>query len=98
MAMKYSALYSERPYYRLYTGPYHGMASRADKEIKSEIQDNLSWDQWVDATKIHVEVTNAVVTLTGTVGSFVEKRSAGDDAADVLGVADVKNNLKLNNS
>ena len=33
--------------------------------------------------------------LTGSTDRFVEKRSAGDDAADVLGVTDVINNITV---
>lgn len=87
----YRTLYMERPYYSLYTGPYYGTTKRSEEEIYTDVVENLDWDNWVDSDKVKVEVTGSTVMLTGTVDSFVEKRSAGDDAADVRGVTNVIN-------
>ncbi len=91
----YRTLITDRPYYARYAGPYVADISRTEEEIRLEVMDNLALDSWVDATKIDVDVTGTVVTLSGTVDSFVEKRSAGDDAADVIGVTDVINNITV---
>lgn len=85
----------DRPYYSLYTGPYYGAVTRTEEQIEADVIENLAWDNWVDSSKIGVDVTGSVVTLTGTTDRFVEKRSAGDDAADVLGVTDVINNITV---
>lgn len=80
-----------------YYGPYYERDAtpgvRSDEDIKRDIEDSLFWDTWVDSTRVDVEVQNGVVTLTGTVSSIIEKRAAGDDAWDVPGVIDVKNEI-----
>jgi osmotically-inducible protein OsmY len=82
-------------YYVAYYGPYWGQTARTDAEISDDVKFNLAWDSYVDATKVDVAVDAGVVTLTGTVDNFLEKRSAGDDAMDTLGVIDVINNLRI---
>lgn len=94
MAIFYRTI-MDRPYYGLYTGPYYGATTRTEEQIEADVIENLAWDNWVDSTKVNVDVTGSVVTLTGTTDRFVEKRSAGDDAADVLGVTDVINNITV---
>ncbi|HOG47036.1 MAG TPA: BON domain-containing protein [Anaerolineae bacterium] len=84
----------ERYYYGAY-GPYFGRTTRLDDEIKEDIHSRLTWDSWVDAGQVKIDVKNGVVTLTGEVDSIVEKRAAGDDAWDTPGVLDVSNMLKV---
>ncbi|MBI2955658.1 MAG: BON domain-containing protein [Chloroflexi bacterium] len=81
-------------YYGPYSGTYPG-ATRTDDEIERDIRDSLFWDSWVDATNVRVEVENGVVTLTGTAHSSAEKKVAEDDAWDVPGVVDVRNELRI---
>ena len=84
-------------YYYGYYGPYHRQAAGAvtDQDIKADVQSALQWDSYVDAGKVNVSVENGMVTLSGAVGSPLEKRTAGDDAWDTPGVVDVNNELKL---
>ena len=82
-------------YYYGYYGPYYTRTARSDEEIEKEIRDRLVWDSWVDANQVRVEVHEGIVTLTGEVDSIVEKRAAGDDAWDTLGVLDVNNQLTI---
>jgi len=86
---------SDRYYYWYYTKPYFTTGNRDDVDIKNDVETLLRWDGTVDSDKIKVEVKNANVTLRGDVDSFFEKRVAGDDAADVYGVANVNNNLEV---
>lgn len=95
MALRTYRTITERPYVGLYTGPYFGMTTRAEEDIREDVKDNIAWDNWVDSTKVNVDVAGSMVTLTGTVDSVLEKRSAGDDAAGVVGVTDVFNNLQV---
>lgn len=76
-------------------GPYSGRVRRADGEIQADVIESLVRDTWAHADRVHVEVQDGVVTLTGEVASAVEKRSAGDDAWDTLGVVDVDNDLEI---
>lgn len=84
-----------RYYYEYYAGPYYGTVTRTDEEIEADIETDLILDTWVDSDQVNVDVDAGIVTLTGTVDSLVEKRSAGDDAWDTLGVIDVNNNLTI---
>ena len=83
-----------RYYYGTY-GPYSSRVARGDEEITSDIRNRLTWDSWVNADQINIDVKNGVVTLTGDVDSAVEKRAAGDDAWDTVGVIDVNNLLHV---
>jgi uncharacterized protein (DUF2267 family) len=83
-----------RPY-TTHMGPYSERVRHSDDEIRSDVEETLSLDSWVDEDAIEVNVTGGVVTLTGTVRSLLEKRSAGDDAFDTPGIADVRNELQI---
>lgn len=61
---------------------------RNDMELQAEVREIIKWDVLVDDAFILVDVKNAKVTLTGTVGSAAEKRQAYSDAW-VTGVASV---------
>lgn len=67
----------------------------SDHEIKSNMVDRLRENPNTKDFDIHVDVTQAVVVLTGDVGSGLAKRAAGDDAWDTAGVADVSNQLRV---
>ena len=53
---------------------------RTDREIAADIQAVLHWDIWVTGYPVQVGVKDGNVTLTGTVGSVVEKSRATSDA------------------
>ena len=96
---RFMGAYRHYPYIRRYHytsyGPYYGKVKRADGEILADVRQSLVWDSYLDADRIHVQVDGGVVTLTGTVDSAIEKRLAGDEAWDTLGVVDVHNDLEL---
>lgn len=81
-------------YYGPYTAAYV-RPTRTDEEIERDILDSLFWDAWVDSRRVNVEVEDGVVTLTGTVRTPTEKRAAEDDAWDIPGVIDVRNELEI---
>ena len=79
-------------------GPYHHRLRtrrRDDGELKSEVQDALFFDTWVDAESIQVEVKEGVVTLRGELPNYEEIRYATDDAWDVDGVVGVRSELSV---
>ena len=84
-----------RQFYMGSRGPFPGKATIDDKTIKRDIESALFYDSWVNSHDVNVEVDNGVVTLTGTVDSSFEKRAAGDDAWEVPGVQDVRNEIKI---
>lgn len=68
---------------------------RSDAEIRDEIQDELFWSPYVDASEVQVKVQNGAVTLSGTVDSQSEMHSALANAYEG-GAVTVRNELKLN--
>jgi hypothetical protein len=67
---------------------------RSDERIKEDVNDRLS-EGYLDASDIEVSVSNAEVTLTGTVNSRRDKRRAEDIAEAVSGVTNVENRLRV---
>jgi osmotically-inducible protein OsmY len=68
---------------------------RADSEIKKDAEDELRWDPDIEATDVAVAVHNGVVTLTGYVRGYMQKRQAERDAKRVAGVLGVANDLEV---
>jgi osmotically-inducible protein OsmY len=61
----------------------------ADERLRLAVVEELDWDPRVDRSGIAVSASAGVVTLSGTVGAYPEKREAVADARRVRGVADV---------
>lgn len=53
---------------------------RSDADIKDDVEDELFWSPFVDADDVYVAVDDGVVTLTGTVDSWAERRAAIENA------------------
>ena len=68
---------------------------RSDSDIKRDVEDELQWDPDIDATDIAVAVKNGVVTLTGFVRSYSQKRQAEADAKRVAGVLGLANDIEV---
>jgi osmotically-inducible protein OsmY len=64
-------------------------------ELTKLVNDELSYDPKVKSDEIAVDADNGKVTLRGTVGSFHEKREAGQAAQRVYGVSSVQNDLEV---
>ncbi|NGZ95735.1 MAG: hypothetical protein CV089_06330 [Nitrospira sp. WS110] len=69
-----------------------GWTWSADYDIKDAIEDELWWSPFVDEDQVQVRVHNGIATLTGTVGSWFEKRMATDNAFEG-GAKNVRNHL-----
>ena len=80
---------------------YHGKGPksyrRSDERIREDVNDRLS-EGYLDATEIEVQVSEGLVTLTGTVNSRTDKRRAEDIAEDVRGVKNIENRLRVEQS
>ena len=60
------------------------------------VREVLSLDQRIpDPEQVAVSAEEGLVTLRGTVGSFGQRRAAVHDAANVVGVDDVNDELKV---
>ena len=68
---------------------------RDDAEIKQAVEAALAEDDDLDTRRITVTVAQGIVTLRGIVDTATEKRAAGDDAWEVWGVRDVRNELRI---
>ena len=66
-----------------------------DNDIQTDVLDEFAWDPAVSAPDVGVEVDDGVVTLTGTVDSYVVKLAAEKAAQRVDGVRAVANDLSV---
>jgi osmotically-inducible protein OsmY len=68
---------------------------RSDFNLKRDVEDELRSDPDIDSTDIAVAVKDGVVSLTGFVRSFRQKRKAEEDVKHVAGVVGVANNIEV---
>lgn len=68
---------------------------RSDERIADDLCERLSDDDDIDASEIHVEVRDGVVTLTGTVPHRQMKHRAEDLAERCGGVTDIENRIRV---
>jgi hypothetical protein len=69
--------------------------TRSDDRIREEVSERLMRDSDVDPTDVEVLVTDGEVILKGTISDRPMKRRAEDLAEMVMGVKDVRNELRL---
>lgn len=69
--------------------------TRSDERIYDDVNDHLTQHSYIDATEITVSVKDGEVTLEGTVPDRDQKAYAEEVAADVHGVNNVINRLKI---
>ena len=82
---------------RLHRGKGPKSYRRSDERIREDVNDRLS-EGYLDATEIEVQVSEGLVTLTGTVNSRTDRRRAEDIAEDVRGVKNIENRLRVERS
>ena len=68
---------------------------RTDYQIKEDVLDELAWQPNIDETQIGVIVEDGVVTLNGTVDSYVKKRAAENAVKKVTGVRAVAMDIEV---
>lgn len=69
--------------------------TRTDEQIRNDVVEELKWDARVQPTEIAVAVRAGIVTLGGTVDSFVTKWAAEEAALRVRGVRGVANEIEV---
>lgn len=67
----------------------------SDHDLRRAVERELDWDPSINATSIGVAVNDGVVTLSGHVASYPEKREAERIAARVRGVRAVAGELDV---
>ncbi len=70
--------------------------SRPDEDIQKDVSMALLQDPATESDKVDVSVKDAVVTLTGTVGSWPEAQLAKWIAEGVKGAKEVRNDIQIN--
>jgi osmotically-inducible protein OsmY len=68
---------------------------KSSEILKRDVVDELDWEPSIDAAAIGVLVKDGVVTLTGHVGSYAEKRVAERVVKRVAGVEGVANDIEV---
>lgn len=69
-----------------------------DAKMSSDIQNKFSQDSGLSSKQLAVQANNGVVTLSGTVDNQAQRDAAGQQAASVVGVKTVINNLQVGQS
>lgn len=72
--------------------------TKSDGQIQRDILDEMRWDPIVKPAEVGVEVSNGIVTLTGTVGEYDKKLAAERAAARVAGVRGLANDITVSGS
>lgn len=68
---------------------------KTDAELQTSVLEELKWEPSVSHEHIGVSVTGGVVTLSGTVPTFVEKHSAEKTVERVAGVRAIVENITV---
>jgi hypothetical protein len=68
---------------------------RSDDRIREDVCERLTHHSDIDASEIEVKVTNAEVTLSGTVDERSAKRMAEEIVESISGVKDVHNQVRV---
>lgn len=68
---------------------------KADRTLRDRVQAELDWDPSLDAGELGVSVKNHVVTLSGTVPNYAQKRAAERAVFKVAGVQGVANDIEV---
>lgn len=71
------------------------VSTRTDADIQREVLEELKWDSRVKPNEIGVAVKDGIVTLTGTVDSYLKKMAAESAALRVPGVKAVANDIEV---
>lgn len=86
--------YDNAPYYYDSRPPSWSWPHSDDAEIKSDIEERLSWSPFVNADYIRVSVNDGIATLAGTVGSL-RKLNIATESAYQGGARSVSNKLEI---
>lgn len=68
---------------------------KTDRDIRQDVQTEMQWDPSLDDRGIGVVVSDGVVTFTGEVSRYSDRRNAEDIAKRVGGVRAIANDIKV---
>lgn len=69
--------------------------ARIDAKLEHDVIDELNLDPSLDASKIGVAASNAIITLTGSARTYAEKLAAEEGVKRVVGVRGIANELEI---
>lgn len=72
-----------------------GGEMKDDKDLQSDVLDELQWEPSLDAAEIGVTARDGIVTLTGGVPSYTEKVTAERVAQRIHGVKAIANDIEV---
>jgi len=64
-------------------------------ELQKDVQDAIKWEPLLSAAEIGVTAKDGIITLTGTVDSYIKKTEAEDAAKNVAGVKAVVEKIDI---
>jgi len=68
---------------------------RTNEELQQDVQNAIKWEPSLNAAEIGVTAKDGVITLTGTVNSYLKKREAENAAKNVVGVKAVAEEIVI---
>lgn len=68
---------------------------KTDSEIQKDVMDELKWEPFLQSSEIGVAAKNGVVTLSGTVDTYLKKSQAEKAAKRVAGVKAVAEDIEV---
>ena len=69
--------------------------TRTDEDIQADVLEELRWDSRIQSNEIGVTVKDGIVTLTGSVDSYLQQMAAQDAAHRVRTVKAVANDIEV---
>lgn len=69
---------------------------KSNEELQKDVQNAIKWQPLLNAAEIGVTTKDGVVTLTGTVNSYIKKMEAETAAKSVIGVRAVVEDIHVN--
>ncbi len=68
---------------------------KTDAEIQKHVMEELKWEPAIHSSEVGVAVKNGVVTLSGTVDTYQEKKMAEKAALKVAGVKGIAEDIEI---
>lgn len=69
---------------------------KTNEELQKDVQNAIKWEPLLKAAEIGVIAKDGIITLTGTVDSYLKKSEAEDAAKNVAGVKAVVEKIEIN--
>jgi len=69
---------------------------KTNEQLQKDVQNAIIWEPLLNAAEIGVTAKDGVISLTGTVDSYIKKVEAENAAKNVSGVKAVVENIKIN--